>query len=57
MEAAGIELSAHTPENKAVLSSGGAKSGAVAESDPLAAFVASLRADQRAKLLALLTGG
>lgn len=57
MEAAGIKPGAKTPENMTTLTTGGAKSGAVVEPDPLAAFVASLSAEQRAKLIALLTGG
>lgn len=57
MEAAGIEPAAKTPEHKTTLTTGGAKSGAVVEPDPLAAFVASLSAEQRATLVAQLTGG
>ncbi len=37
-------------------SRGAAQSGAVAEADPLAAFLASLTHEQRAKLAALLGG-
>lgn len=37
--------------------SGAAISGAVTQPDPLAAFVASLNPEQRAKLVSLLSGG
>jgi hypothetical protein len=48
------ELPADSRETSAVPSSGAAKSGAVADADPLAKFVASLSPDQRTELIRLL---
>ncbi len=52
----GIEPPADSSTKPAIPPTGGADSGAPA-ADPLAAFVASLTAGQRAELVAMLSGG
>jgi hypothetical protein len=56
VEAAGIEPTTIFSGNTTLPTPGGADSGAVASTDPLSAFVASLTPDQKAKLAALLLG-
>lgn len=57
MEAAGIELTAETPEKQGVPTDGAAKCAAVPDADPLAALLATMTPDQKKRLAELLVSG